>query len=100
MAAIGSILSVYLLLIRPSESKHRKLEAENELLESKVHERTASLEAVHRQLVDASREAGKSEVATSVLHNVGNVLNSVNVSAEILRQRIVGSKLVNLGKLT
>jgi len=70
------------------------------LLESKVLERTAKLEILHRQLVDASREAGKAEVATSVLHNVGNVLNSVNVSADLLKQRIVNSKLDNLAKLT
>ena len=31
--------------------------------------------------MDTSRQAGMAEVATSVLHNVGNVLNSVNVSA-------------------
>ncbi len=48
------------------------------------------LERVHKQLLDASRMAGMAEVATNVLHNVGNVLNSVNVSVsrvgEILRQ--------------
>jgi len=43
---------------------------------------------VHRQLLDASREAGMAEVATSVLHNVGNVLNSVNVSATLLSDRL------------
>ena len=36
-------------------------------------------------LVAASRSAGKAEVASGVLHNVGNVLNSVNVSANLLR---------------
>ena len=33
------------------------------------------------ELVVTSRQAGMAEVATGVLHNVGNVLNSVNVSA-------------------
>ena len=37
---------------------------------------------MQRELVDASRQAGMAEVATGVLHNVGNVLNSVNVSAQ------------------
>jgi PAS domain S-box-containing protein len=41
------------------------------------------LAEMHRQLLDASRAAGMAEVATSVLHNVGNVLNSVNVSATL-----------------
>lgn len=44
----------------------------------------AQLAAAHLQLLEASRQAGASEVATSVLHNVGNALNSVNVSALLM----------------
>src|SRR5262249_54544781 len=53
---------------------------------------------VHRQLVDASRQAGMAEVATSVLHNVGNVLNSVNVSSSLIAERLKNSKVGNLSK--
>jgi len=56
----------------------------------------AELEALHRQLNDASRLAGRAEVATSILHNVGNVLNSVNVSADLAASRIKGSRLSDL----
>ncbi|WP_447969350.1 ATP-binding protein [Nitrospira sp. M1] len=46
------------------------------------------------QLVETSRRLGMADVATSVLHNVGNVLNSINVSVGImgttLRQSLVG----------
>ena len=38
-------------------------------------------------LVKTARAAGMSEIATAVLHNVGNVLNSVNVSATLVAQR-------------
>ena len=38
-------------------------------------------------LVDTAREAGKSEIATGILHNVGNVLNSVNVSSSMLAKQ-------------
>ncbi len=48
----------------------------------------AALEESNRQLRDASRQAGMAEVATSVLHNVGNVLNSVNVSATLASEKI------------
>lgn len=44
----------------------------------------AELARVNREMVDLSRLAGMSEVASSVLHNVGNVLNSVNVSAQVI----------------
>jgi len=57
------------------------------------------LEKVHRQLVNASRQAGMAEVATSVLHNVGNVLNSVNVSTILILETLRKSKLRNLGRL-
>lgn len=45
-------------------------------------------EHLQRQLVDASRVAGMAEIATGVLHNVGNVLTSVNVSANLLAERL------------
>jgi hypothetical protein len=40
------------------------------------------------------------DVATSVLHNVGNVLNSVNVSACVLRDVLTHSKSAGLAKAT
>ncbi len=59
----------------------------------------ASLEKVHRQLLEASRQAGMAEVATSVLHNVGNVLNSVTVSTTLVLDALAASKVKNLGRL-
>jgi len=51
------------------------------------------LARLNKQLVEASRSAGMAEVANSVLHNVGNVLNSVNVSATLVADRLRGSAL-------
>lgn len=48
----------------------------------------AALARANREMIALSRQAGMAEVATSVLHNVGNVLNSVSVSAEIVVGRI------------
>ena len=59
----------------------------------------AELEQTHRQLLDASRQAGMAEVATSVLHNVGNVLNSVNVSTSLIADKFRNSKISNIEKL-
>ena len=53
-----------------------------------------------RDLVaDVSRHAGQAEVATSVLHNVGNVLNSINVSTEMLHHRLRHSKVDSLSRM-
>jgi PAS domain S-box-containing protein len=57
------------------------------------------LEAVHKDLVDAARAAGMAEVAIGVLHNVGNVLNSVNVSAGFICEHLSNSKLASLPKV-
>ncbi len=57
------------------------------------------LESAHRQLVEASHRAGMAEVATGVLHNVGNVLNSVNVSATLVSGQVKNSKLSSLAKV-
>ena len=57
-----------------------------------LKEAEARLEQLHQQLVDASRVAGQAEVAASVLHNIGNVLNSANISVGLLQSRIQASK--------
>jgi signal transduction histidine kinase len=61
-------------------------------------EAEAQVEELHKQLLQASRQAGMAEVATSVLHNVGNVLNSVNVSATLLLDNAKASHVTYLGK--
>jgi PAS domain S-box-containing protein len=59
----------------------------------------AKLEEVHKQLLETSHQAGMAEVATSVLHNVGNVLNSVNVSATLVSDQMRRSKVPFVGKV-
>jgi signal transduction histidine kinase len=56
------------------------------------------LQRTQQQLMDASRQAGMAEVATGVLHNVGNVLNSVNVSATLIAERLGQSRTANLAR--
>jgi C4-dicarboxylate-specific signal transduction histidine kinase len=56
------------------------------------------LENANQRLIDASRLAGMAEVASSVLHNVGNVLNSVNVSATLVADGLAKSKIAGLAK--
>ena len=51
-------------------------------------------------VVKAARSAGMSEIATGILHNVGNVLNSVNVSATMVSDRVRNSKLTKLTRIS
>ncbi len=57
------------------------------------------LERLNKELVETSRMAGMAEVATGVLHNVGNVLNSVNVTATLLRENLRSSEITSLIKV-
>ncbi|MGP8234026.1 MAG: PAS domain S-box protein, partial [Limisphaerales bacterium] len=57
------------------------------------------IEQTHQQLMAASRQAGMAEVATGVLHNVGNVLNSVNVSANLVVNALRSSRAATLAKV-
>jgi len=63
-----------------------------------IKEAEAKLETTHNQLVEASRVAGMAEVATTVLHNVGNVLNSVNISASLVADKVKNAKTTNLAR--
>jgi two-component system NtrC family sensor kinase len=94
------------------------LEVAKETLEQRVLDRTgelreqieakdrahAELAAAQQRLIELSRAAGMAEVATGVLHNVGNVLNSVNVSATVAAGRInefrVDKMIAAVGLLT
>ena len=59
----------------------------------------AQVEEAHKRLLETSRQAGMAEVATNVLHNVGNVLNSVNVSAALVADNARRSTVSYVGKV-
>jgi signal transduction histidine kinase len=61
-------------------------------------EAEANLAQTQRRLLESSRQAGMAEVATGVLHNVGNVLNSINVSSTVIADAVRKSKAANLGR--
>ena len=93
--------------------RDRFLKEANETLELRVNERTRELQdqvaarertnrdlaAAQRRLMQLSREAGMAEIATGVLHNVGNVLNSVNVSGALIRNTLRTSELPQFARL-
>ncbi|MFH1882496.1 MAG: ATP-binding protein, partial [Planctomycetota bacterium] len=66
---------------------------------SKRKQAEAKLKAVQEKLIDTAHRAGMSEVAVDVLHNVGNVLNSINVSTTVIREKVTSSEVANLEKV-
>ncbi len=65
-----------------------------------AHKESAQeLERVHKQLMAASHRAGMAEIATNVLHNVGNILNSINISASLVVERVKHSKAPGVSRI-
>ena len=54
---------------------------------------------LHARLRDASRAAGMAEVATGVLHNVGNVLNSLGVSVSVVQSQLLESRVSDVQRV-
>ncbi len=119
LSIVTGLFGIYGWRMKHLERKQRQLQEAHDLLDTKVRERTAELaesnlslineieerkrmevevQHIHKQLMDASRQAGQAEVASSVLHNVGNVLNSVNVSTTLIGERLRKIRLTNLAK--
>ena len=72
-------------------------------LQAEISERSKmqeQMEKTHRELLTVTRQAGMSEVAIGVLHNVGNVLNSVNVSACVVTDQLRDSKVEYVSRLS
>ncbi len=59
-----------------------------------------SLADARAKMMDTARRAGMADVAVEMLHNVGNALNSVNVSAGLVTERLRGSEVASLEKAT
>lgn len=82
--------------MRGIASRQALLEQSHHSVEEKVRERTRELKDAQEELVRVARSAGMAEIATSVLHNVGNVLNSVNVSVDLARTKVRESPVSQL----
>ncbi len=56
----------------------------------------ASLAESRKRVLDTAHRAGMAEIASEVLHNVGNAVTSANCSIEVLEDRLRHSKLAGL----
>jgi two-component system NtrC family sensor kinase len=94
LAAVGFVTFITRSISGPLQKQAAALQESNRTLHTEIQERQRAEAA----LIDASREAGMAEVATGVLHNVGNVLNSVNVGVTGVRERLEASRFGHLRK--
>ena len=88
--------------IADHERTEARLAEETRLLQREIEERRrvqAEVEKIHRQLLVSSHLAGMAEVATSVLHNVGNVLNGANVLTSSIASQVQRSEARGVSQL-
>ncbi len=67
-------------------SHQEELEKHRNHLEELVRKRTAELEKIHSKLLESAHQAGMAQIATEVLHNIGNILTSVKTSIHLMLQ--------------
>jgi signal transduction histidine kinase len=104
-AALAWIGSLHTQVRRRTRELHGVIEQHEQTeaqLQAEISERKRmeiEVEKTHQALIDTSRQAGMAEVAISVLHNVGNVLNSVNIASTIVADNLSKSSCANLTKV-
>ena len=95
----GQMAGAFKRMIENLKGSEQELKAHRDHLKDLVKERTKELEATHRKLVETARKVGMAEVATGVLHNVGNALNSVGVTTASMNKIIRESRTPYLSNL-
>ncbi|WP_224244306.1 trifunctional serine/threonine-protein kinase/ATP-binding protein/sensor histidine kinase [Hyalangium gracile] len=78
----------------------QELRQANDELEQRVEERTRELKQAQARLVDTARSVGMAEVASNVLHNVGNVLTSAVINLEMMHKAVGSSRVGKLKQAT
>jgi signal transduction histidine kinase len=98
-AGFGGVLLIALAWLG---SLRRQVARQTSKLRVQITERErmqVQIEQSHKELLHASRQAGMAEIATNVLHNVGNVLNSVNISTGLLVEGVKQSRASSLARV-
>ncbi|HET7504048.1 MAG TPA: ATP-binding protein [Kofleriaceae bacterium] len=99
----GGALSERLAIAAPGELRElrdylNEMTADLERREAERKLAATRAEAMQSELLAVSRMAGMAEIATGVLHNVGNVLNSLNVSVTMISDQVKSSRVSGLAR--
>jgi signal transduction histidine kinase len=96
---LGQLVDGFNDMLAQIQARDTALQSARDGLEKRVEERTLELDNIHKLLLESSRRGGMAEIATNVLHNVGNVLNSVNISTGLLVERVKKSRAAGLARV-
>jgi two-component system NtrC family sensor kinase len=98
---VGALLDNH-ALIAELERERVELKQSNSQLDASLQELRDTQDRLiqsARAMAEVARRTGMADIATGVLHNVGNVLNSVNVSAGLALERLTCMRTGGLERL-
>jgi signal transduction histidine kinase len=87
------------VLIRALDNERAELRQSNRQLDESLKQLQSAQTSLVQQratMLEVSRRAGMADVATGVLHNVGNVLNSINISIQVTAERLHALRIKGL----
>ena len=96
---IGELAAAFNRMVQRQREYRERVETHTRELHDQVDAKErarAELADAQQHLIELSRQSGMAEIATGVLHNVGNVLNSINVSASIVAEKVAGLRVDRL----
>jgi len=97
---VFALLGLVIAYLRYQERIRRKLERTVTERTQELRQKNEELVTAQKKLVEAAHTAGMAEIATGVLHNLGNSLNSVQTSVHLIEEKLAEGKGLSLLKRT
>ncbi|NGP87954.1 two-component regulator propeller domain-containing protein [Fodinibius halophilus] len=97
---IGVVSAGYRYRIRSIQEQNKRLEEKVELRTKELNKKNDDLQKAlqdlkrtRSELIEKAHKAGMADLATGVIHNIGNILNSINISTTQIAETLNNSKL-------
>lgn len=74
------------------------IKRKKDTINSLILQRDQQIEITQKNFAESAHKAGMADFATGVIHNIGNILNSLNISNQIVTEMIEKSKIIGFFK--